>query len=326
MVYIVNIDGASRGNPGNSSIGVVIKDGKGNIIKEISKCIGVVTNNQAEYKALIKALEFLKEAKENITIYTDSQLLERQWNGVYKVKNEDIRKLFNHAKEIARGLKINIVSVERDQNKEADTLANKALDNQKTEDGRQKTDVGADPCVRPNKTEVREQKVVDEVAAGFSLRNDKQAASDNILDEEEFDVQTQKSAGGIVYKKEGKKIKILLISKKGGGVWALPKGRIEKGEDEAETAKREIHEETGFRCEVKEKIDEVSYSFLLKEENVFYNKNVVFYLMPVMSDIQDERDAEADEVRWFTIGDALSKITYLSEKKILTKAKGLLII
>lgn len=317
MTYIVNIDGASRGNPGNSSIGVVIKDGKGNIVKKISKCIGVATNNQAEYKALIKALEFLKEAKENITIYTDSQLLERQWNGIYKVKNEDIRKLFNHAKAIARALKINIVSVERDQNKEADALANKALDNQKTEDGRQKTDVGADLCVRPNKTE---SSIVGQTFRSANAQ--KEILTE--VDEEEFDVKTQKSAGGIVYKKEGKKIKILLISKKGGEVWALPKGRIEKGEDEAETAKREIHEETGFRCEVKEKIDEVSYSFLLKEENVFYNKNVVFYLTPVMTDIQDERDAEADEVRWFTIGDALSKVTYLSEKKILTKAKKLL--
>jgi len=303
VTYTVNIDGASRGNPGHSAIGAVIKDSKGNIVKRISRYIGIATNNQAEYTALIKALEFLSGTEKNITIYTDSQLLERQWNGAYKVKNEEIRKLFNYAKGIARGLKINIISVEREKNKEADLLANEALDSRESE--------GPDRRATSNERQ---------------LASDEQQATSNdgLIDEEEFDIKTQKSAGGIVYKKEGKKVKVLLISKKGGAVWALPKGRIEEGEDETETAKREIHEETGFTCEVKGKIDEVSYSFLLKEENVFYNKSVVFYLMPVMSDKQDKHDTEADEVKWFTLGDAASKVTYLSEKKILTKARKLL--
>ncbi|MFH1453586.1 MAG: reverse transcriptase-like protein [Armatimonadota bacterium] len=300
-IYNIYIDGASRGNPGHASIGVVVKNKDGDVIKQVSQYIGFATNNQAEYKALIKALEVLKGTRGRITVYTDSQLLERQWNKQYKVKNEDILKLYKHALNLVGGMDIKIISIPREKNKEADSLANKALDNY--------------------------ERTVPLSSSSAKSKITKERYSQEFIEEEPDspEVKNQASAGGVVYKISGSKIKVLLISKKRGYVWALPKGRIEKNEDEKETARREIAEETGFECEVKEKIDEVQYSFLLKEENIFYNKRVVFYLMPVMSENQKERDHEADEVKWFMIGDAVKKLTFLSEKKVLEKAKSLLV-
>lgn len=128
MTYHVYIDGASRGNPGNASIGVVISDNYGKQIKKISRYIGIATNNQAEYNAFIEALKFLKKYKGNVIIHTDSQLLERQWKKIYKVKNQDILKLYNQALALASKLNISIVHINREKNKEADFLANQALD------------------------------------------------------------------------------------------------------------------------------------------------------------------------------------------------------
>ena len=123
-------DGASRGNPGHAGIGVFICDQAGNSLKEISEYIGQATNNVAEYTALLKGLQACVQIDCNhITVYMDSQLVVRQLNGQYKVKNEKLRPLY----ETAVGLKQQINSIEfnhipREQNKKADALANKALD------------------------------------------------------------------------------------------------------------------------------------------------------------------------------------------------------
>jgi len=136
--------------------------------------------------------------------------------------------------------------------------------------------------------------------------------------------ERQISAGGVVYKKEGGRYKVCLIAKKNKRVWALPKGRLNPGENLEETAQREIAEETGLLTEVHEKLDEISYYFYWKDENVFYHKTVYFYLMPVIKENYCQRDTEVDAVIWLTLGEAYKKLTYLNEKEVLKKAQRIL--
>lgn len=128
--FIINSDGAARGNPGPSGIGVVIKDENGVIVREISEYIGETTNNQAEYKALLAALHgALSLGAEAIEIFADSELMVNQIKGVYKVKNEGIKPLFNEARGLLQKIKAyGIKHVPREKNKEADRLANEAID------------------------------------------------------------------------------------------------------------------------------------------------------------------------------------------------------
>ncbi len=122
-------DGASRGNPGPSGIGVVILDAKRTKIKEVYKYIGEATNNIAEYAALVCGLEeaALLDAEE-IVIYMDSELLAKQLNGEYKVKDEKMKILFEKALGILKNFKsFEIKHIDREKNKEADRLANKAI-------------------------------------------------------------------------------------------------------------------------------------------------------------------------------------------------------
>lgn len=136
-------DGASRGNPGESGIGVVIKGSEGQIIEEISEYIGVATNNRAEYIALIEGLEAVIRLKRvhgpqftvnGLRILSDSELLVKQLNGQYKVKDSNLRGLYNKVFillsefESKTGSGIKIGHIPREYNKEADRLANKAID------------------------------------------------------------------------------------------------------------------------------------------------------------------------------------------------------
>ncbi len=134
----------------------------------------------------------------------------------------------------------------------------------------------------------------------------------------------QHSSGGILFKKRGNHIRVCLLSKKGGKVWAIPKGRVNEGETLEQTAERELLEETGHRGKVEHLIDAIDYYFFLKENNTFYHKTVSFYLISLIEENAQERDEEADEVRWFDIGQAKSRLSYLNEKKILEKAQSLL--
>jgi len=124
----IYIDGASKGNPGPSAIGVVIcKDGQ--TIKNISQFIGNTTNNAAEYTALIYGLqEGLLLKAETIKINTDSQLLFRQLKGVYKVRNTNIAGLYNQAMHLISGFKnISVKNIPREENSGADKLATQAI-------------------------------------------------------------------------------------------------------------------------------------------------------------------------------------------------------
>jgi len=124
------IDGASRGNPGPSGIGVLFCDDNNNAVKKLFKCIGNATNNVAEYSALIYAMqEALIDRYENVRVNSDSELLTKQLTGEYKVKNENLKPYYDLFQHIARGFdKIEIISIGRENNSIADKLANKAID------------------------------------------------------------------------------------------------------------------------------------------------------------------------------------------------------
>jgi ribonuclease HI len=126
---IIHADGLSRGNPGLAAIGATIRDGKGQLLASVSQGIGRATNNQAEYRALIAALrEAHKLGAAEASIYLDSELVVRQLNGRYRVKNAALRTLHDEAKRLLGKLAGYTVShVPRRQNAEADRLANAAL-------------------------------------------------------------------------------------------------------------------------------------------------------------------------------------------------------
>jgi ribonuclease HI len=128
--YRANIDGGSRGNPGPASYGVVIRDPRGQIVAKLKKYIGRTTNNVAEYYGLIAALDYAQQhAIRAMRIESDSELLVRQMRGKYKVKSPELRPLFERATKMARAFDaFTIDHVYREQNAEADALANEAMD------------------------------------------------------------------------------------------------------------------------------------------------------------------------------------------------------
>ncbi len=125
-----NIDGAARGNPGPASYGVVIRDGQGVLVTKLKKYIGRMTNNVAEYYGLIAALDYAQAHNiRALRVESDSELMVKQMQGQYKVKSEDLRPLFERAKKMSLGFEsFRIDHVYREQNREADALANEALD------------------------------------------------------------------------------------------------------------------------------------------------------------------------------------------------------
>ena len=124
------IDGAARGNPGPAGIGVVITDSSNNLVKELCKYIGEATNNVAEYSALIFGMEqvIILGANE-LTINTDSELLAKQLSGEYKVKNDKLKQLYAKVIELLDSFQeVKVNNIPREKNKDADKLANKAID------------------------------------------------------------------------------------------------------------------------------------------------------------------------------------------------------
>jgi ribonuclease HI len=131
---IINVDGAARGNPGPAAIGAVIKDENGNTVGRISRAIGVSTNNQAEYQAIIAALEkAISAGIKQVEVKSDSELVVEQINGRYKIKNTALRPFYQQVVRLSGKLEsFAITGIPREQNAEADALANKALDRQPT--------------------------------------------------------------------------------------------------------------------------------------------------------------------------------------------------
>lgn len=127
---MIHIDGGSRGNPGPAGYGVHAVDDKGRVVAEHYGFIGTATNNVAEYQALVHAFRLASErGARRIEIRSDSELVVKQMNGVYKVKHPDMITLWRQASTQRRAFEgAEIKHVRREQNKEADALANKAMD------------------------------------------------------------------------------------------------------------------------------------------------------------------------------------------------------
>ena len=123
------IDGAARGNPGPAGLGVVIKGEDRKTIKEFYKYLGVATNNIAEYNALVYGLqEALMLGAEEIILNLDSELVAQQLKGEFRVRDPKIKSLFDQAIHLINGFKrVDVVRINREKNKEADKLANKAI-------------------------------------------------------------------------------------------------------------------------------------------------------------------------------------------------------
>ena len=127
---VAHIDGGSRGNPGPAAYGVAIETAQGQPVTAFSKFIGRTTNNFAEYQGLLAALDYaLSHGYPCLRVLTDSELMARQISGEYKVRSPDLRPLHDKAQAmIARLESFSIRHVYREHNREADRLANKAMD------------------------------------------------------------------------------------------------------------------------------------------------------------------------------------------------------
>src|ERR1700742_2481601 len=128
--YRANIDGGSRGNPGPAAYGVLIRDPKGEPVAHLKKYIGRMTNNVAEYYGLIAALDYVEsQGIRALRIESDSELLVKQMKGLYKVRSEELAPLYERAKKMAARLhSFRIDHASRQHNREADALANQAMD------------------------------------------------------------------------------------------------------------------------------------------------------------------------------------------------------
>ncbi len=130
MKLTVNVDGGARGNPGPAAIGVVVRDGDGEVVRERAETIGRATNNVAEYKALLRGIaEAAELGADELELVGDSELIVRQVEGRYKVKDATMKELHAEAKRALAGFDSwSIRHVKRAQNADADRLVNAALD------------------------------------------------------------------------------------------------------------------------------------------------------------------------------------------------------
>ena len=136
----------------------------------------------------------------------------------------------------------------------------------------------------------------------------------------------QISAGGVAFRKKGRRIEVALISVGDENRWQLPKGIVDKGEATEAAARREVREEAGIDAEMVDRIDRVEYWYFSKEQNqrVRYHKFVYFFLLRYKSGDVKHHDSEVNEARWFDIDEAIAALAFNSEKKIVEKAKALI--
>jgi ribonuclease HI len=129
---VINADGGSRGNPGRAAIGLVIRDGADNVLLTHKEVIGIATNNEAEYRSLIKSLELASKYTDNeVVMNMDSEFVVRQMSGRYSLKAKNLVPLFRRAKDLEKRFKaVSYNHVLRGDSRQAkaDMLVNKALD------------------------------------------------------------------------------------------------------------------------------------------------------------------------------------------------------
>lgn len=136
MELIIYTDGASRGNPGLAAYGFIIYKSDGKLLYKQGKCIGITTNNIAEYTAVLEALKYVKdnssESDNKVTVYLDSLLVTQQLSGKYKIKNSGLKPYYEKIKSMENIFTdISYIHIPRTKNKLADRIANLALDSRK---------------------------------------------------------------------------------------------------------------------------------------------------------------------------------------------------
>ena len=138
--------------------------------------------------------------------------------------------------------------------------------------------------------------------------------------------QSQVSAGGVVYRKDGDAVRVVLISVGASHRWQLPKGLVNTGESEEETALREVSEETGLTGTLRSLIDTIEYWYYGDQggRKVRFHKVVHFYLIAFGAGSTDDHDHEVHEARWFPIDEARELLAFKNEKNVMDRAKSLL--
>lgn len=138
-------------------------------------------------------------------------------------------------------------------------------------------------------------------------------------------LKNQVSSGGVIFRRHNNTVEIAMVAIKGGNVWCLPKGLIDKGEVPEKTALREVSEETGLSGRIIEKLGEITYWYYIKNDNAKCRKTVHFFLMEYVSGDIADHDCEVDNVSWFIIDDALKQAKYKGERDMIMKARESLI-
>ena len=137
-------------------------------------------------------------------------------------------------------------------------------------------------------------------------------------------LRTKTSAGGIVYRERNGEHEVILIKLRGGSVLTLPKGTVDRTEELADTAVREVREETGVAARIEADLGSISYWFYVKDENVKYRKTVHYYLMRYLDGDTGDHDAEVEDALWFRIDEALQRVAYRTDRQILERARTIL--
>lgn len=135
MRFTLHADGGSRGNPGPAGSGAIIRDESGATVATVSEFLGTATNNVAEYTAVLRGLEALRDvlgsdaSKADVDVYMDSMLVVKQMSGEWKLKNEGLKPLAARVHEVGSAFgRVSFAHIYRDKNADADRLANEAMD------------------------------------------------------------------------------------------------------------------------------------------------------------------------------------------------------